>query len=130
MSRRDARTLALQVLYEADTARHAADDILTRHVGEGQYGDDVRQYATELVSGVLSNQELLDDTIGKFAPEYPVPSLAAIDRNVLRIALLEIQRLDVPSRVAINEAVELAKLFGSDTSARFVNGVLGAAVST
>jgi N utilization substance protein B len=129
MSRRDARALALQVLYEVDTAYHHAADVLKRHLDDLEYGDKVRDYAEILISGVLANYRLLDSAIGANAPEYPVDQLAPIDRNILRIALFEARVSDVPTKVAINEAVELAKEFGSDTSARFVNGVLGAALS-
>jgi transcription antitermination protein NusB len=129
MSRHDARALALQVLYEADTAQHAASEVLERHLLEGSYGDKVRSYAESIIDGVVAKQGQLDDTIGKHAIEYPVAQLSPIDRNILRIALYEVQCADVPGKVAINEAVELAKEFGSDTSARFVNGVLGAAIS-
>ena len=129
MSRHDARSLALQVLYETDTAQHAAGEVLERHLLEGSYGDNVRSYAASLVDGVIARQGQLDDTIGKYALEYPVAQLSPIDRNILRLALYEVQFAEVPGKVAVNEAIELAKEFGSDTSARFVNGVLGAAIS-
>jgi N utilization substance protein B len=128
MSRRDARILALQVLYEADTARHPAGEVLNRCLNENRYPDNVRSYASELIGGVVKHQDELDATIGRCAPEFPVQQLSAIDRNILRIALYEIQA-DVPLKVAIDEAIVIAKEFGSDNSARFVNGVLGAAVS-
>ena len=117
------------VLYEADAAHHAAGDVLKRHLEEGSYGDHVRQYAESLVDGVMSKIQQLDDVIGKHATEYPVAQLSPIDRNILRLALFEARHGGVPAKAAINEAVELAKEFGSDTSARFVNGVLGAAIS-
>jgi N utilization substance protein B len=129
MSRHEARKLALQVLFEADVVTRAAEEILNRYFLDESYGDQVRAYASELVGGVMKQKDQLDGTIGKHATEYTVDSLAAIDRNLLRIALFEIQQGDVPTKVAINEAVELAKEFGSENSARFVNGVLGAAIS-
>jgi N utilization substance protein B len=85
------------------------------------------EFVRTLVRGVLNNQAELDQLISKFAPEYPVDQLAIVDRNVLRLAFYELKSLgDVPVKVAINEAVELAKLYGSDSAPRFVNGVLGA----
>ena len=127
MSRHEARVLALQVLYEADAAGHPAGDVLGRHVREAQVETLVRDYASQLVSGVISLRSTLDEQIGKLAPEFPVGQLAVIDRNILRMALWEMQHSEVPVKAAINEAVDLAKEFGGDASSRFVNGVLGAA---
>jgi N utilization substance protein B len=129
MSRRDARVLALQILYEADTARHPAGEVLSRHLAEVERTEAVRNYASELVNGVVNEMNSLDRRISALAPEFPAEQLAAIDRNILRIALYEMQRGEVPLKVAISEAVNLAKEFGSETSFRFVNGVLGAAAS-
>lgn len=133
MSRHDARVLALQVLYEADISGHPAGEVLNRHLTEAEQGgeaDGSRNYALQLVSGVVSQQSELDSAIGRLAPDFPAAQLAAIDRNILRIALLELQLGDVPVKAAINEAVDMAKEFGSDTSPRFINGVLGAAINT
>jgi len=129
MSRHDARVLALQVLYEADTACHPAGEVLSRHLAEVERTEAVRNYARELVNGVVSELNSLDRKISALAPEFPAEQLAAIDRNILRIALYEMQCGEVPLKVAISEAVNLAKEFGSETSFRFVNGVLGAAAS-
>jgi N utilization substance protein B len=129
MSRHDARVLALQVLYEADTAQREAGVILSRHFQEGELAEGLRSYSSQLVSGVVSQQAGLDKLISELAPDFPVGQLAAIDRNILRIALWEMRYGDVPMKAAINEAVDLAKDFGSDTSARFINGVLGAAAT-
>ncbi len=83
-----------------------------------------------LIAGVLANQADLDALIARYAPEWPVDKLAVIDRNILRLALFEMVSpdSDAPPKVVINEAVELAKTFGSDSSSRFVNGVLGTAM--
>lgn len=121
--------LALQVLYEADTAQRDAGVVLSRHFQEGPLADGLRSYASQLVSGAVTEQAGLDKLISALAPDFPVEQLAAIDRNILRIALWEMRFGDVPVKAAINEAVDLAKDFGSDTSARFINGVLGAAAS-
>lgn len=129
MSRHEARTLALQVLYESDTAQRDAGVVLSRHFQESQPADEMRSFITQLVSGVVTEQAGLDKLISELAPDFPVAQLAAIDRNILRIALWEMRFGDAPVKAAINEAVDLAKEFGSDTSARFINGVLGAAAT-
>ncbi len=128
--RRRARVLALQTLYEVDAVGHAPEEALERLLAEGAVKEDVAAFARALVKAVLENKERLDDVIARAAPAYPVEQLAAVDRNILRVAIHEIlMNNETPVRAAINEAVELAKRFGSDSSARFVNGVLGS-VST
>jgi len=130
-ARRRARTLALQTLYEVDTVGHPAPETLDRLAGSVRFKDDkdrgeVSDFARELVQGVLKHRERIDAVIAQAAPAWPVEQLAVIDRNVLRLAILEVLINNrTPVRAAINEAVELAKTFGSDSSARFVNGVLG-----
>lgn len=126
--RRRARTLALQALYEIDSTGHPSDRVLN-HLLENDKNltPEGVEFTTQLVGGVLACYQQLDVIIQKHAPEWPVEHLAIIDRNILRLALYELQHIaDVPVKVAVNEAVELAKTFGSDTSPRFVNGVLGA----
>lgn len=124
--RRKARVLALQTLYEVDVASHVPEKVLQRHFESSALPEEGESFASHLVSGVVDNKEELDELIGRYAPEWPLDQMAAIDRNILRVAIFEFM-LDgsTPVKVAINEAVELAKLFGSDSSARFVNGVLG-----
>ena len=128
--RHEARITALQALYEIDTATHDVDEVLQRYLGNAQMPTNTRRFIERLVRGVLDEQARLDAIIAKTAPAWPVPQLPAVDRTVLRMALWElvIER-DVPVKAAINEAVELAKRFGSDNSSRFVNGVLGTVVS-
>ena len=128
--RHEARITALQALYEIDTATHDTDEVLQRYLGNTQMPTNTRTFIERLVRGVLAEQEQLDAIIAKTAPAWPVPQLPAVDRTVLRMALWElvIER-DVPVKAAINEAVELAKRYGSDNSSRFVNGVLGTVVS-
>jgi N utilization substance protein B len=124
--RRRARILALQTLYEVDTVGHTPDETLDRLLARTTASEEVAAFARELVKGVLGNRERIDEVIARAAPAYPVRQLAAIDRNILRLAIHEIlMNNETPVRAAINEAVELAKRFGSDNSARFVNGVLG-----
>ncbi len=128
MRRRKARALALQALYEHDCARHEPLEALHRLAREFQIPEDLLAFAEELVRGVVENKEKLDAVIREFAPLRPVEDLSPIDRNILRIAIFELMKGEVPLKVAIDEAVELAKAFGSESSYRFVNGVLGSYV--
>ena len=124
--RRKARVLALQVLYEVDSVGHDVEAALAHLLAEGRLPEENAAFARELVSGVIQNKEKIDQHIKNFAPAWPVEQIPLVDRNILRLAIFEIL-LDnnVPVKVAINEAVELAKMFGSDNSPKFVNGVLG-----
>jgi N utilization substance protein B len=126
-TRHQARILALQALYEYDLTGHERDEIAARLRDDDDVPPSVREYASTLFSGVLKDRETIDPIIGEAAPAFPVAQLAAIDRNVLRIAIYELkhQRKTVPVRVAINEAIEIAKNFGAENSGRFVHGVLG-----
>ncbi len=128
--RRKARRLALQALYEIDSAGHGVGEVVARLLVEAGLSEASNAFVRELVDGVIQNKDRLDQSIQKFAPAWPVAQIPVVDRNILRLAIFEVL-LDnrVPVKVAINEAVELAKTFGSDNSARFVNGVLGS-VST
>ena len=126
---RQARILALQTLYELDTTRHRADHAIAYRLEDEPMSAEGEAFLRLLVSGVLKHRDQLDELIQQFAPAWPVNQIAVIDRNVLRIALLELSgATNTPPKVAINEAVDLAKQFGSDSSSRFVNGVLGSAV--
>jgi N utilization substance protein B len=125
--RRQAREIALQALYEIDSSGHPSEQTLQHLIEVENLSAEGAAFATGIVQGVLNARDALDRIIAKHAPDYPVDQLAVVDRNVLRIALYELQfNADVPIKVAVNEAVELAKTFGSDTAPRFVNGVLGA----
>ena len=124
--RRQARILALQALYEIDSTRHPAGTVLDQRLAEDPLSAEGEAFARELVTGVMKHQARLDELIQHYAPEWPVDQIAVVDRNILRIAVYELLfDSDTPPKVAINEAVELAKMFGSDSSPRFVNGVLG-----
>jgi N utilization substance protein B len=124
--RRQARMIALQTLYEYDTAHHDVAEILQRRVEDQKLNARVITYADELVRGVLAHLDQIDEAIQGAAHEWPLAQMARIDKNVLRLAIYEILYNNaVPAKAAINEAVELAKSFGSETSSRFVNGVLG-----
>jgi transcription antitermination protein NusB len=124
--RRQARMIALQTLYEYDTAQHLPDEVLQRHAEERHLQPRVIEYAKELVTGVCNHLAEIDAHIQSAAQEWPLQQMARIDKNILRLAIYEILfNNTVPAKAAINEAVELAKLFGSNTSSRFINGVLG-----
>ncbi len=124
--RRKARAVALQAMYEIDTTRHKAEEVLDRLLAEGNLSGDNTAFVRQMVKQVVEHQEEIDGNIQRFAPAWPVEQLSAIDRNILRLAISEIlfdNRVII--KVAINEAVELAKKFGSESSSKFVNGVLG-----
>jgi N utilization substance protein B len=122
-----ARSLALQVLYEIDLANHPPADVFRARLEDMPLSDDLAEFARQIVFGVLPLRHDLDQLIAQYAPEWPLDQIAAIDRNILRISFWEFAAQGgTPVKVAINEAVELAKLFGSDSAPRFINGVLGA----
>jgi transcription antitermination protein NusB len=122
-----ARSLALQVLYEVDVANHPPADIYKLRLEDNPLPDDLSDFARQIIFGVLPLTNTLDQILAKYAPEWPLDQIAAIDRNILRMALWEFAVYhDTPIKVAINEAVELAKHYGSDSAPRFINGVLGA----
>ncbi len=126
-----ARSIALQVLYETDLANHPPADTLKARLEESTpaLSDEHAEFARVIVFGVLPLAQDLDEIIAKYAPEWPLDQIATIDRNILRIAFWEFAvSRETPVKVAINEAVELAKLFGSDSAPRFINGVLGTLV--
>ncbi len=129
--RRKARSMALQALYEIDSSGHKPEDVVRRLSEEEPLPDESMVFVRRLVEGVMLNRERLDATIRTYASAWPLEQIPIIDRNLLRLAIFEIL-IDnvVPIKVAINEAVELAKRFGSDSSPRFVNGVLGSVSST
>jgi transcription antitermination protein NusB len=124
--RRKARTIALKALYEMDCSAHQPNEVLARLLQEKTLPIEAADFVRSLVNGVLDNRKNIDDIIRRFAPAFPVEQIAPIDRNILRLAIFEVLFDNrVPVKAAINEAVELAKGFGSDTSQKFVNGVLG-----
>jgi N utilization substance protein B len=131
-SRTRARSLALQVLYEVDMTGHLPGVVFEQRLqaldseDRVELNPDLVEFARQIIAGIIPNAAQLDDVIAAFAPEWPFDQIAAIDRNILRIATWEFSISGVtPIKVAINEAVELAKLYGSDSAPRFINGVLG-----
>jgi N utilization substance protein B len=129
-ARRRARALALQALYEIDSVGHTADVVPDRLLLEQKLSEENGQFVRRLVEGVSQNRRDIDASIERFAPAWPIQQTPVIDRNILRLAIFEILiDNEVPVKVAINEAVELAKKFGGDNSAKFVNGVLSSVSS-
>jgi transcription antitermination protein NusB len=125
-SRTKARGIALQALYEIDLAGHAPGVAIEERLSDEQLEKSLADFVRQIVIGVLPIAERLDNLIAQHAPEWPMDQVAVIDRNILRIALWEFAVAScTPVKVAINEAIELAKMYGSDSTPRFVNGVLG-----
>ena len=118
--------MALQILFETDLTGHERDSVLRRYSEDMDLPQPVRRYTERLVSGVAADLPEIDSRIAAAAPTFPVAQLPAVDRNILRVAIYElIREPEIPFKAAINEAVELAKLYGGENSSRFVNGVLG-----
>jgi N utilization substance protein B len=125
-TRHKARSIALQALYEIDSAGRKADVVVERLLAEADFSEENAEFVRGLVGGTLKHRDDIDSSIRRFAPAWPVDQIALVDRNILRLAIFEILfDNEVPVKVAVNEAVELAKTYGSGNSARFVNGVLG-----
>lgn len=126
MNRHFARVVAMQSLYEWDF-RHQGDpiDVLKRNCESLETKVD-EEFATKIIKTVLEHKDAIDRQISEAAPEWPFEQIALVDRNILRVAVAElIYDKEVPPKVAINEAIELAKSYGSETSSKFINGVLG-----
>ena len=125
-SRTRARSIALQALYEIDISNHPPAEVMKARLEDSSISGDLAEFVRQIIFGVLPITAQLDQAIGRYAPEWPIDQIAAIDRNILRIACWEFAISEgTPVKVAINEAVELAKMYGSDSAPRFVNGVLG-----
>ncbi|MFA6429928.1 MAG: transcription antitermination factor NusB [Patescibacteria group bacterium] len=128
-NRHFARAIALQSLYEWDFygGQKDAKEITERNLTEFAPQLDEKEFCHALVQGVQEHQEEIDASISKFAPDWPLDKITTVDRNILRLGSFELLfNFEIPSKVAINEAIELAKTFGGESSGRFVNGVLGA----
>ena len=118
--RRGARKIALETLYEHDVSGRPAAEILDRY-----QSDPSHSYAAVLVQGVGEHEAEVDELIARYAEDWTVSRMPPIDRNLLRVGVVEMLYLDVPAAVTINEAVDLAKLYSTADSGRFVNGILG-----
>lgn len=129
MSRRLAREVALQTLYQIDIARTESEEALEFTISEFKVKPAVVSFVRELVSGTLENLSYLDDIIKKAAIDWNIERMAAVDRNILRLAMYELfYREDIPANVALNEAIELGKTFSTAESGKFINGILGKVV--
>ncbi len=125
--RTGSRAAVVQALYESDASGHPAVATVTRLAAERGLSDDDIDFATRLVRMCEEQRNGLDSRLAKIASQFPPDQMALVDRNVLRVAMAELEMSDAaPKKVIANEAVELARLFGSDSSPKFVNGVLGA----
>jgi transcription antitermination protein NusB len=128
-SRTKARGIALQVLYEYDLTGHPVGVVLQNRFDDNSMDSGLKDFTQQIVLGVYPIIEKLDGVISDYAPDWPLDQVASIDRNIIRIALWEFAVGKItPVKVAINEAVELAKIYGSDSTPRFINGVLGSLV--
>jgi len=126
MNRHYARVVAMQVLYESDfNSDLDTDGILKRHLKNLDLSGENVSFVEELVKNTSLKKNEVDKLIVEVAPEWPIEQVATIDRNILRLAIYELIFTETPPKVVINEAIELAKTFGSDTSSKFINGVLG-----
>ena len=113
-------------MYETDRTRHSPNDTLDRRLSEAGLSRAAEGFTRRLVEGVFENRGRSDKIISELAPTWPIGQISDVDRNILRLAVFEMTMgRETPPKVAINEAVELGKIFGSDSSPRFVNGVLG-----
>ncbi|OGY41311.1 MAG: transcription antitermination factor NusB [Candidatus Buchananbacteria bacterium RBG_13_36_9] len=125
-----SRTIAMQTLYQWDfngQKEKELDALLDYNMNEFAPGFKDEEFAKHLVEGVIKNLKEIDDSIKKYATEWPLEQITIVDRNVLRLGIFElVYDPDIPSKVAINEAIEVAKTFGGESSGKFVNGVLGA----
>ena len=123
-----ARCIALQTLYEVDLVGHPLDLVLQSHLEEQSNDPVLNDFIKAIAYGSWSMVDILDQFISEHAPEWPLDQITIVDRNVLRMGLYELlyeNKEEVPPKVAINEAIELAKTFGGESSGKFINGVLG-----
>lgn len=127
-----SRSIVMQSLYEWDFwgkgDQHKVKEIVERNIGEFAPGLADADFIWSLINGIIGNMPEIDQMIAKYAPEWPIEQITIVDRNVLRVGIYELlfgDRAQVPPKVAINEAIELAKNFGGDSSGKFINGVLG-----
>ena len=130
VARRRTRSLVMQALYEFDTVEHSAADVLDERLSEMGLSRRDTEFARTFLDGIFANAAEIDKIIAEFAPGWPISQMAVVDRNILRMAIYEIiASQETPPRVAVNEAVELAKAFGGESAPRFINGVLGSVMA-
>ena len=127
-ARRHARSIVLQCLYELDYTKHDFRTTFRLRIADESLAEKGRKFSFSLGKNVAAKRQMLDEIISDLAPEWPIDQITIVDRNVLRMGLYELlygNKEDVPPKVAINEAIELAKTFGGESSGKFINGVLG-----
>ena len=130
VARRRTRALVMQSLYEADAVEHSALEVLDDRLSGMDLSQRDTDFARAMLEGIFANSGEIDKIIAEFAPGWPISQMAVVDRNILRMAIYEIMvSQETPPRVAVNEAVELAKAFGADSAPRFINGVLGSVMA-
>lgn len=126
MSRRLARETALQVLFQIDMTKANVEEAIESTMEQLVIRDDILPFLRQLVTGTIEYQEKVDEIITKLSRDWNLDRMATVDRNILRMALYELlYRDDIPKSVSVNEAIELAKIFGSEESSKFINGILG-----
>ncbi len=131
LARRQGRVLAMQALFELDAAGRDAGQALETLADDQQPPPQARAFAADVVAGVLANLEAIDGAIAAAAPQWPLEQMARVDKAVLRVAVFElVHARTAPTKVVINEAIEIAKEYGGEGSGRFVNGVLGHVAGT
>jgi N utilization substance protein B len=129
-NRSKSRSLALQILFEIDLTKHDKDDVLGRLMVESDLDKNHLDFTRDIVYGVIDKQKQIDSLISQCATERAVDDLSSLDKSVLRMGILELMNFpDTPPKVVVNEAVELAQIYGSDNSYKFVNGVLGSVLT-
>ncbi len=126
-ARRRGRVIAMQIMFEIDVTEHPVNEVLNRQLELLLEDDPLREWVTGLVEGTLAKQERIDELLQETASLWPLRQMAPVERSILRLAVFELlfNNDQAPAKAVINEAVEVAKLFGADRSFRFVNGVLG-----
>ena len=129
-NRSKSRSLALQILFEIDLTKHDKDDVLGHLMVESDLDKNHLDFTRDIVYGVIDKQKQIDSLISQCATERAVDDLSSLDKSVLRMGILELMNFpDTPPKVVVNEAVELAQIYGSDSSYKFVNGVLGSVLT-
>jgi N utilization substance protein B len=129
-NRSKSRSLALQILFEIDLTKHDKDDVLGHLMVESDLDKNHLDFTRDIVYGVIDKQKQIDSLISQCATERAVDDLSSLDKSVLRMGILELMNFpDTPPKVVVNEAVELAQIYGSDNSYKFVNGVLGSVLT-
>lgn len=125
MGRRQAREIALQVLFQVDVGRVKPERALEYVLSESQVSEETAAFARRLVEGTLAHQKEIDAYLRQYSAEWDLPRMANVDRNILRLGLFEMLFYGTPVNVAIDEALELAKIYSGEEAPRFINGILG-----